>query len=137
MVSKPMPHWLPLALALGALLLAATGWATYLARIPRGEVPPKPIGTLAVEGVGALGGGAAIALAGGAAAVVVPGSIAAILGVFFVWLYRQRSVPEGEIQVEVGGRLRPFTVSDHTGAPFSSDELAGHRVLLKFFRGSW
>ena len=128
-----MPFWL----AIVAMLLVFTGWVTYLARIPRGDVPPKPIGTLALEGAGALGGGAAIALAGGSVAVSVPGGVAAVMGLFFVWLYTQRNVPEGDIQVEVGGRLRPFMVQDHTGATFSSDELEGHRVLLKFFRGSW
>lgn len=39
--------------------------------------------------------------------------------------------------IAVGVPLPDFTAPDHEGQPFTLSSLAGHPVLLKFFRGHW
>jgi len=49
----------------------------------------------------------------------------------------QRKTPIGDIKVEVGDTLLPFTATNSDGEAFSSEALIGKRTLLKFFRGGW
>lgn len=39
--------------------------------------------------------------------------------------------------IRVGDTLPAFTAVDDTGAPFDSERLRGHPVLIKFFRAHW
>ena len=57
-------------------------------------------------------------------------------GLFF-YLFSIRHTPLGDIRVALGDPLPAFSALTPSGAPFSSAELAGQRVLLKFFRGHW
>jgi hypothetical protein len=43
----------------------------------------------------------------------------------------------GEQAIQVGATMPDFTALDEHGEVFDSRELAGHPVLIKFFRGHW
>ncbi len=69
------------------------------------------------------------------------GGTAALLGLgasaFFlltVAISRQRA---GEDAIRVGDRIPAFHALDEKGGTFDSQDLAGHLVLIKFFRGHW
>lgn len=132
-----------------AILLAATGlacvgfsWATYLASIPKGTVPARPVRDILLQLGGAGLGIVAILLAmrdgkGPGVLVLVPAAPALLMGTGFLLLLSQRKTPVGDIQVKVGDKLLAFAARNSDGSPFHSDSLAGRRVLIKFFRGGW
>jgi hypothetical protein len=129
-------------LSLAGLAAVLGSWVLYLASIPRGKVPARPIGSIAAQILGtalAIGGVAWSFRGGGApgAAVIAPAAVALIGGPLFLWLLTQRETPVGDIRVAVGDPLIPFAATASDGASFDSGELAGERVLLKFFRGHW
>jgi len=67
----------------------------------------------------------------------VPAAFGVVAAMFFlatVVIGRQK-VGDGAIQV--GATLPPFTATDENGEIFDSQSLAGHPVLIKFFRGHW
>lgn len=135
---------MPLAIGLAALGLSAVlfGWGSYVAAIPGGKVPVKPILALSLQWFGMLAalGGVALgyrALGALHAGLVTPAVFAATFGLLFVWLYLQRRVPAAEIQVKTGEPMLPFSLQDDSGADVHSDSLRGKRMLLKFFRGGW
>ena len=70
-------------------------------------------------------------------AVIIPAYFSLIMGLLFLWLLTQRKTPVGKIKVTVGDKLLPFETATSEGGRFHTDELAGKRVLLKFFRGGW
>jgi len=63
--------------------------------------------------------------------------MAVLLGFGFFWLLAQRKTPIGKLRVKVGDTILPFKTATSEGAEFNTDELAGKRILLKFFRGGW
>ena len=120
-------------LGLSSLVVAGLVWVEYLARIPRERVPRRPVVHVVGQGVAvALG---AAALVGGDGRVGGAGGI--VLAGFFVWVLGQAGMPRDTITVSVGHRMIPFTATRPDGTTFASDELAGQRVILKFFRGHW
>lgn len=134
-------HALATGLSAAGMVSVIAGWLGYLSTIPRGRVPQRPTGTFVLTL-----GGAAIAVAGVAlawrdgaasAGVITPAAVAVFMAAFFAWLFSQRRVPAGDIQVAVGKPLLPFSAKRADGSAFHSDSLGGKRVLLKFFRGSW
>lgn len=130
-----------LIFAVAGLLSVMTAWAMYLATIPRGTVPDRPVGYLAaqVAGIALAAAGIAWSARSGAAgpAVIAPAAFAMFMAGFFLFLFSQRKTPVGDIRVTVGDSLLPFSVNDSEGQRFDSGSLAGKRVLLKFFRGGW
>lgn len=131
----------PLTFSVLGLLLVFAGWATYLATIPRGRVPVRPWGTMAVELGGMLLGlvGIAGSLRGEASVglAVALGVPTLTLGSLFFFLLSRRKTPLGAITVREGDQLLPFRTFDSDGNVFDTASLAGQRVLLKFFRGHW
>ncbi|MCP4901551.1 MAG: hypothetical protein GY906_31700 [bacterium] len=129
-------------LALTGCASVITAWATYLATIPKGTVPARPVGTIILQL-----GGAGLAVAGifwslregetPGVAVIAPAAFALMMGLGFIALLTQRKTPVGDIKVKVGDGLLPFTAHASDGRAFHSDSLAGRRILLKFFRGGW
>jgi len=132
-----------------AIMMSAAGlvavlvaWVTYLATIPSGKVPVRPIGTIVLQLVGV---GLAIAAVvwsfseGGAPgpAVIIPAAIALMMGSTFFYLLTQRKTPIGDLKVAVGDTLLRFEAPASDGSRFNTDSLAGKRTLLKFFRGGW
>jgi hypothetical protein len=69
------------------------------------------------------------------------GGVPAALGTFFacfglltVSISRQKVAADA---IAVGGSIPDFSVPDENGEIFDSSSLAGHPVLIKFFRGHW
>ena len=123
-------------------LFVLGSWMWYLSTIPRMAVPRRPIGTILFQALGAVA--AIIALLAyrpesGMTAVLVYLLAGMALGfsLFFFWLLTQRKTPIGELQLSVGDQFLPFEAVTSDGTPFSSEEMAGQRVLFKFFRGGW
>jgi len=130
-------------MVLGALALALVlgSWVAYMATVPSGKVPRTPLAHLATQAAGAL-----LAIAGfvgasrGGDGLLGPGllgGVAVMMSGLFFFLYSQRGTPVGDIRVEVGDRLRPFSALTPEGERFESEAFAGRRILLKFFRGHW
>ena len=132
-----------------ALLSAFAGFAivigsltAYFSTIPRGTVPVKIGGfaTKLIIGVALAAGGMYLGLTGTASAgvlVYVPAVLALFFGGFILWVLPQRHTPIGDIKVAEGDQIIPFKALTTEGKPFDSSELAGKRVLFKFFRGGW
>ncbi|MCA9665620.1 MAG: hypothetical protein KC503_08525 [Myxococcales bacterium] len=127
----------------GAAALIAFGTFTvYLASIPRGKVPARPVGSVVLQVLALLAAIAALIVATRVAgtslgATIAPSATAMVLSGLFLYLLSQRKTPVGKLAVAVGDTLLPFTSKDQRGAPFDSASLDGKRVLLKFFRGHW
>ncbi len=128
-----------IALAVGGLLSVLVCWVTYLATVPSGKVPERPIGgiVLAVAGMVAAVAGLVLGRAELGAAVIAPSAIAITFAALFLALLTQRRTPIGNIKVKVGDSLLAFESMTSDGAAFDSAAFEGQRTLLKFFRGSW
>lgn len=124
------------------LVMVLTAWATYLATIPSGKVPARPIAGIILQLVGIVLAISAIVLGfrdGGSPglAVIVPAVLAVMMGSAFFYLLSLRKTPIGDLKVKVGDTLLPFEVATSEGVVFNTDSLEGKRTLLKFFRGGW
>jgi len=133
---------LPLGLSISGFIVAIATWLVYLRSIPRMEVPVNPIGSKIFLGVGICLGASAIILDGQGSEtsgffVFIPAILAVLLGFGFFWLFAQRKTPIGNLKTKVGDPLLPFKAMTAGGTEFHSDELAGKRILFKFFRGGW
>jgi hypothetical protein len=62
------------------------------------------------------------------------GTFASLLFLFTVSISRQKV---GDGAIRVGATIPDFSATDEHGQPFDSQSLAGHPVLIKFFRGHW
>ena len=62
------------------------------------------------------------------------GTAASLMFLFTVAIGGQK-VADGAIRV--GASIPDFTATDEHGQTFDSQSLAGHPVLIKFFRGHW
>ncbi len=132
----------PVTLAGAGLGLSVATWIAYLATIPGGKVPARPIVhiLLQVAAVAASIAGIATSLrAGGTPSVlvIVLATFGLMVGGLFLWILTQRRTPIGDLRVRVGDKLLPFAATTSAGEAFHTDSFAGKRVLLKFFRGHW
>lgn len=116
--------------------IALVAAVRYLNTIATEQVPESTSGYSAAF---ALGTGLAFA-----GAVLNPGITAALIaavgmstGGLMLYLLSIRKLPDGELVASVGNPMPPVQALDETGAPFDLTSLAGKRVMLKFFRGSW
>ena len=130
--------WLALA---GQVLVLGT-WIRYMSTIPSGNVPVRPIGSVLAQllGMGLVVAALVVSYRSGiepGAAVIVPAVLSLAMGSFFLWLLTQRKTPIGDLRVASGDPILPFEATTSEGAAFHTDELAGKRTLLKFFRGGW
>jgi len=145
-----MTRWLNLGLSLekdergstklisASFAASATGfmavvvaWGTYLATIPSGKVPARPVGWIILQLTGIALAVAAVVWSfqsGGSpgAAVLVPAVVAVMMELTFFYLLSQRKTPLGDLKVKVGDRLPPFEVATSDGARFHTDSLAGN-----------
>ena len=137
-----------IGLSVAGFMTALGTFGLYLSTIPRGKVPVRPIGTVLFQCVGlglAISGVVVWSLQGGGlsggglsvAAVVAPAALAVMMGLGFFYLLSTRKTPIGDLRVSVGDTLLPFESTTSEGMAFKTDELAGNRILLKFFRGGW
>jgi hypothetical protein len=107
-----------------------------MGRVPSGNVPARPIGSILTIVAGLVASGGAIA-AEPSVLVVSLASPTLIMGGLFLWLLTQRKTPVGNLAIAVGDSLPELEALTPDGMRFHSRELANRRILLKFFRGSW
>ena len=124
------------ALAFLALLLVAGAGALWF-RAALGVRLPKNRSAF----VAAWFGGAVLGVAAliqGAGWIGALPSVLAIVGgsflTFSVSVSRQTAAPD---VISVGSTLPDFSATDENGETFKASSLAGHPVLIKFFRGHW
>lgn len=67
----------------------------------------------------------------------VPAAIGTLGSLFLLTTVAIGKQEVGEGAIEVGATLPDFTSTDEHGQPFNSQSLAGHPVLIKFFRAHW
>ena len=132
-----------------AIATSATGfvavmvaWISYLATIPSGKVPARPVGSIILQLAGMVAAASAVVWSfrdGGSpgVAAVVPAVFALMMGSAFMYLLSLRKTPIGNLKVKVGEALLPFEATTSDGTRFRTDSLAGKRTILKFFRGGW
>ena len=133
---------LDIVLALVGVALVTIAWLHYLWTIADHRVPRRPVGHALAQVLGVASSIVAVAWgpASGDSLSVLALALAPIsvgLGAFFLWLLTQAPLPDGELAVSIGDPLPSFAAWDHRGERFDSADLAGERVLLKFFRGHW
>lgn len=131
-----------IALSVGAYVVVMATWVAYMAKVPSGRVPVWPMGSIIAQCTGiALAVSALVVGYEGSGSlgvtIVVPAGFALLMGPMFLWLLTQRKTPIGNLKVAVGDKLLGFEAMTSEGVSFHSDELAGKRTLLKFFRGGW
>ena len=128
--------------ALAGFAIVMTSLTLYFSTIPRGTVPVKVSGLTVklILGVALALVGLFLGMTGAASAgalVYILSALTIFFGGFILWVLPQRHTPLGDIKVAVGDPILPFEALTITGAPFNSADLAGKRVLFKFFRGGW
>lgn len=124
------------------LVAVMVAWISYLATIPSGKVPARPVGSIILQLAGMVAAASAVVWSfrdGGSpgVAVVVPAVFALMMGSTFMYLLSLRKTPIGNLKVKVGEALLPFEATTSDGTRFRTDSLAGKRTILKFFRGGW
>ena len=67
----------------------------------------------------------------------VPAGLGVLASVFFLATVVIGGQKVGDGAIHVGASLPHFTATDENGEVFDSQSLAGHPVLIKFFRGHW
>ena len=133
-----------MAIATSAIGFVAVmvAWISYLATIPSGKVPARPVGSIILQLAGMVAAASAVVWSfrdGGSpgVAVVVPAVFALMMGSTFMYLLSLRKTPIGNLKIKVGEALLPFEATTSDGTRFRTDSLAGKRTILKFFRGGW
>ncbi|MCO4763479.1 MAG: hypothetical protein KC502_18320 [Myxococcales bacterium] len=124
-----------------SLLVVLATWIVYFAKVPSGNVPARPVGSILAQFAGIALAVAAVVVGqpSGAAAwgAMVPAAFGLLMALVFLWLLTQRKTPIGDLKVAVGDTLLSFAATSSDGAAFHTDDLLGKRTLLKFFRGGW
>lgn len=137
--------WWSWALAGLGVAVGLGVWAHYFWRVSQERVPVRPVGHAAAMVFAGLAGLTAVLVGLSApnlawglpwlALVLAPVSVGNTA--FFLWLLTQAPTPDTQPAVAVGDPLPAFAAITHDGRAFSSAELEGDRVLIKFFRGHW
>ena len=125
-----------IALGFTALLLFVGSTVLWFRALGAVQIPENRAGFVAAWfAAGALG---VAALAGGAGWIGgVPAALAVVGAAFFcftVSISRQEVAADA---IRVGATRPDFRAVDENGQTFESSSLAGHPVLIKFFRGHW
>ncbi len=123
-------------LGLASLVVVATSIGLWIRATKRLEIPKNRTGFVAAWIVAASLGVAALAGEPGWL-----GGIAAGLAVFATaFLLLTVAIGGQKVAgnaIRVGNTIPAFTANDEHGQAFDSQSLAGHPVLIKFFRGHW
>ncbi|MBT3224675.1 MAG: hypothetical protein HN945_12930 [Deltaproteobacteria bacterium] len=147
-INKPSPekekimNIIAVSMSAASFMAVMGTWGVYLGKIPGGRVPERPSGSVFLQCVGIGLAFSAIvwsyqSTGSAGAAVITPAAVALMMGPAFLWLLSQRKTPLGDLKVKVCDQLLPFAAVTSEGVGFHTDELAGKRILLKFFRGGW
>jgi hypothetical protein len=134
-------HTVAVGMSVGSFMWVMVTVVAYFRTIPQAKVPVKITGLVLklLLGIGLAGAAIAWGVQSGSAgaAVIVPAVIATMMAFMILGLLTQRKTPVGDIKVKVGDKLLAFEATTSEGTRFHTDELAGKRTLLKFFRGGW
>lgn len=131
-----------LGFSLLGLVVCISSIAIYMLKVKRGNTPVVPIGltsSLAVAIALALCS-LFLAIPGpifGALLVSVIAAITLLMSIKILHMRAQKCQPMGLMTVNVGDKILPFETTTFDGKLFSSHELDGKRLLIKFYRGSW
>ncbi len=134
---------LPVGFSILSFLMVMSSWVYYFSTIPKMKVPVEPWGSVLIQLVGVGVAVHAISqlvkypMEGVIILSFIPSIFALLMGLIFFWLLSMRKTPVGDLKVNVGDRILPFKTSDSDGFEFHTDQLAGKRILFKFFRGGW
>ena len=67
----------------------------------------------------------------------IPAAFGIFVSLFFLVTVAIGDQKVGDGAIRVGAPIPDFTATDEHGQKFDSQSLAGHPVLIKFFRGHW
>jgi len=123
-------------LGLVSLVVVALSLGLWIRALKRVEIPENRGGFVAAWVVAAGLGLAALAGQPGWLGALLAGCAVFVSG-FFLFTVAIGAQKVGADAIRVGDRIPDFTATDEKGEPFDSKSLAGHPVLIKFFRGHW
>ncbi len=119
--------------SLGVIVVSVGFWIRSLKRV---EIPKNRGFYLATwMGAGALGVAALLGEPGWLGGI--PASFSVLVTLFFLGAFAIGGQKLGDEAIHVGASIPDFTATDEHGSTFDSRSLAGHPVLIKFFRGHW
>ena len=123
-------------IGLAALVILAISIRLWVRAIKRVEIPANRVGFVAawivVAGMGVTALAGEPGWLGG-----IPAGLALFASLFFLFTVAIGAQKVGEDAIRVGSTIPAFTATDEHGQTFDSESLAGHPVLIKFFRGHW
>jgi hypothetical protein len=125
-----------MGLAVAAFVLVAGSMTLWFRRIQRVDIPRDRRAFVACWLAGALLGVVALIQGPGWVGGTLAGIAIAAGALFSTLVYISPQKVAGHA-IQVGERLRDFTALDEHGDEFSTADVAGKPVLLKFFRGHW
>lgn len=125
-----------LSMGLASLVVAAVSTCLWILALKRVAIPKNRGGFVAAWLVATGLGVAALAgepgWLGG-----IPAGLAVVASAFFLLTIAIGGQRVGDDAIRVGDTIPRFSAADEHGQTFDSASLAGHPVLIKFFRGHW
>jgi hypothetical protein len=119
-----------------SVTLVAISIRQWIGRLKRVEIPTNRGGFVATWVV--AGGLGVAALAGEPGWLGgIPAGFAVFASAFFLLTVAVGGQKVAGDAIQVGATIPPFAATDEHGQTFDSATLAGHPVLIKFFRGHW
>ena len=123
-------------LSLVSLVVVALSLGLWIRALKRVEIPENRSGFVAAWVVAAGLGLAALAGQPGWLGALLAGC-AVFVSAFFLFTVAIGAQKVGANAIRVGDTIPDFTATNEKGETFDSKSLAGHPVLIKFFRGHW
>jgi hypothetical protein len=123
-------------LGLASLVIIAISIHLWIRALRRVEIPENRGGFAAAWVIAAGLGLAALAGEPGWLGGISAG-IAAFASSFLLLTLAIGGQKVASDAIQVGATIPPFTATDEFGETFDSESLAGHPVLIKFFRAHW
>jgi hypothetical protein len=123
-------------LGFASLAVLATSLILWFRAMGRLAIPQNRAGYLASWALAAALGVTAL-LGGPGWLGGVPAGIGAFASLTFLLLVSISRQKLGNEAIMVGATIPDFTAVDEHGQTFDSQSLAGHPVLIKFFRAHW
>ncbi len=119
-----------------SLIIVVVSVRSWIDKIKHVEIPTNRSGFIAAWAAAAALGVAALTgepgWLGG-----VPAGLGSFASGFFLLTVAIGGQKVGDSAIRVGATIPEFTATDEHGETFDSASLAGHPVLIKFFRGHW
>ena len=119
--------------ALGVVVMAGIFWVRALQRV---EIPANRGAFVAAAVLAAILGVLALASGPGWLGGIAAG-LSVLVSSFFLFTVAIGDQKLSEDAIQVGATIPAFTATDEHGQTFDSQSLAGHPVLIKFFRAHW